>query len=261
MKYKLYKHAWVFDGAPHLELKMTAADSQRLLAEGGWLIRNTYAFDFPTPTPFWYVIKDSFGGMEELHTKMRNQVRKSQQAFDYRIIDKDTLLNQGYSIYCKAVGHYRIRTAVPSLPDFKQRILDASEDTDLWGAFDKTTKQLSAFAINKVQDNMCEYQTLKALPEAVNSYVYYGLIHAMNAYYLGEKRLRYVCDGARSITEHSNIQPFLLNKFRFRKAYCRLTIIYKKPFGTLIRLFVPLRKIIPNRALRALLLMHTLQNE
>ena len=35
----------------------------------------------------------------------------------------------------------------------------------------------------------------------------------MNRYYLEELKLKYVNDGARSITEHSNIQPFLIDTF------------------------------------------------
>ncbi len=40
------------------------------------MIRNAYDFDCPEITSFWYVIKDSFSGMEELSSKMRNQVKK-----------------------------------------------------------------------------------------------------------------------------------------------------------------------------------------
>ena len=47
----------------------------------------------------------------------------------------------------------------------------------------------------------------------------------MNQYYLEEKKLKYVCDGSRTITEHSNIQEFLMHNFKFRKAYCRLSFV------------------------------------
>ena len=40
----------------------------------------------------------------------------------------------------------------------------------------------------------------------------YGLLLKMNQYYLDEIGVKYVMDGARSITEHSNIQPFLESK-------------------------------------------------
>ena len=41
------------------------------------MVRNTYDFDCDKETSFWYVIKDKFGGMEELSSKKCNQVKKS----------------------------------------------------------------------------------------------------------------------------------------------------------------------------------------
>lgn len=52
-------------------------------------MRNAYDFDCHEATSFWYVIKDSFGGMEELSSKMRNQVRKSLKTYDVRRISRE----------------------------------------------------------------------------------------------------------------------------------------------------------------------------
>ncbi|MGM9704630.1 MAG: hypothetical protein ACI3YB_01395 [Prevotella sp.] len=49
----------------------------------------------------------------------------------------------------------------------------------------------------------------------------------MNRHYLENRKLKFVSDGARSITNHSNIQPFLIDKFKFRKAYCNIRLTYK----------------------------------
>ena len=71
------------------------------------------------------------------------------------------------------------------------------------------------------------YRTMKAIPKYQKLYAYYDLIYEMNRYYLEKRKVKYVNDGARSITNHSNIQLFLIDKFKFRKAYCRLEITYK----------------------------------
>jgi hypothetical protein len=63
----------------------------------------------------------------------------------------------------------------------------------------------------------------------------------------------YVNDGARSITNHSNIQPFLIDKFNFRKAYCRLNIYYKCWLGITIKILYPFRKFISNTTVKAVL--------
>jgi hypothetical protein len=75
----------------------------------------------------------------------------------------------------------------------------------------------------------------------------------MNEYYLKECGLGYVNDGGRSITEHSNIQPFLMQKFNFRKAYCRISIVYKPWLAVMVKVLFPFRKWVPVASVRSLL--------
>ncbi len=65
--------------------------------------------------------------------------------------------------------------------------------------------------------------------------------------------MRYVYDGTRSITHHSNIQEFLLVKFKFRKAYCRLQIGYVWWLRIIVCLLYPFRRLISNNSVRAVL--------
>lgn len=80
----------------------------------------------------------------------------------------------------------------------------------------------------------------------------------MNQYYLEELKLKYVNDGARSITEHSNIQPFLIDKFNFRNAYCHLELHYKWWFGLVVKAAYPFRKWITNGKAKAILNMEAM---
>ena len=61
---------------------------------------------------------------------------------------------------------------------------------------------------------------------------------------LNENNFQYVNDGARSISHETNIQSFLIDKFRFRKAYCKLHIIYSKPINILIQILFPLSSLL-----------------
>ena len=258
-KYQIYKHAWVYKYAPHTEEALTPSDAQELLRKGGWLVRNTYGFDCAEQTPFWYVIKDTFGDLKELSTNTRNQVRHGLKNYTIRRITAEELLAQGYVVYCAAANAYKIPTQTPTKEEFENRIRHASTDTEYWGAFNPGN-ELAAFAINEAGEDYCSYQTLKANPADLKKYVYYALIYEMNRYYLQERRLKYVLDGARSITEHSNIQPFLENKFHFRKAYCHLRIHYIWWLKWIITCLYPLRKFIPNRQIQSLLAMHGMQS-
>lgn len=86
-----------------------------------------------------------------------------------------------------------------------------------------------------------------------STYPYYALIYIMNEYYLQERKLKYVNDGRRSLSERSNIQPFLIEKFKFRRAYCRLQVKYKWWFAIIINVLYPFRKFIKNQQVAKLL--------
>ena len=257
--YTLYKHAWVYEDAPHTEQALSQEQMQSLLRQGGWMVRNTYDFDTPKLTDFWYIVKDRFGGMDELSSKTRNQVRRGMANYHIERISQEELLQKGYPIYQAAAAAYKTRATAPTLTEFEQRITNAGKDIEFWGAYNPSNEMV-AFAINQTGKDYCDYQTLKAMPKDMKNYVYYALIYEMNRYYLEERHMKYVLDGARSITEHSNIQPFLEEKFRFRKAYCHLQIRYTWWFGSIVKCLYPFRKMIGIPSIQAVLAMHGMQS-
>lgn len=92
--------------------------------------------------PFWYVIKDKFGGMEELSAKKRNQVRKSFKMCDVRKVSREEMLAQGYEVHALAAVSYKVKTNVPSVEESEKRFsVDAAKNHDYWAAFDKQTKK------------------------------------------------------------------------------------------------------------------------
>lgn len=252
MAFKLYKHAWLWIGSEDEEPQLTYADCRELLTQGGWLVRNTHDFDCGEEADFWYVVKDAFGGMEELSGKMRNQVRRSMANYSFRRMTREELLSMGYAVHKAAATGYKVKAHVPTEKEFQADITEGPEN-EYWGAFDKNDGHLAAFAKNIVYERMCDYSVMKALPDELPRYPYYGLIYTMNQYYLKECGLRYVNDGARSITDHSNIQPFLIQKFHFRRAYCRLNIVYKPWLAIIVKFLYPLRNWIPVSSVRNLL--------
>ena len=86
----------------------------------------------------------------------------------------------------------------------------------------------------------------------------YGLYDARNKYYIAEQKLKYVLTSARSVTAHSEIQSFLIEKFGFRKAYCNLKIYYKPWLRLLINMAFPFRKYMPISPIKNLLAFEAL---
>lgn len=255
--YRLYKGAWIIEHDPHKERKLSKEDIRSLLSKGGIMIRNAYDFDCGQATSFWYVIKDSFGGMEELSSKMRNQVKKCFKTMRVAQISPAELKEKGYPVFVDASNSYRVKSVPPTQQEFNTRI-DNAEENEFWGCFDIETDKLVAFSMNAVTNESCEYRTMKAIPAYQKQYAYYGLIYEMNRFYLEERKLKYVNDGGRSITDHSNIQPFLIEKFNFRKAYCNFDIHYKWWLGAMIKVLYPFRKLIKVRQVQSLLNMEAM---
>lgn len=256
MSYIIYKRCLVWYGSPHEEKKLTALEMKLLLKKYiALLIRNVYDFDCENQTTFWYIIKDQFGEMEELSSKTRNQIRRALKLLIIKIVDKRVIVEQGYEVYLNSFKKYKDLISQPVSRDlFIEGLQSYQQGEQFWGCIDKENGKLIAYARNLVQGNMCHYISMKARPEYFKGfYPYYGLIYSMNEYYLKTLGLKYVSDGTRSITEHSNIQFFLIEKFKFRKAYCNIAISYDFRLKILIVLLSPFRKYISNLKISALL--------
>ena len=262
LDYVIYRNAWRYNLAPDCEPELADSQCKALLKKGGLFVRNTFDFDCKEETDFWYVIKDSFGGMEELSSNERNMVRRSQHSFDFKLIDKQIVKQKVYRIVKSTFSDYNV-TDRPMNETVFGKYLEHCDinNYDYWGAYDKVTEELVGFCAVHVFDSSCEYGIIGFEPKYKHNttYPYYGFFYKMNEYYLGERGFKFVSDGSRSITEHSNIQPFLMQKFKFRKAYCKLKIRYKWWFGIIVRLLLPFRNIIGNRNVKAVLRMHKMQ--
>jgi hypothetical protein len=245
--------------ASHISVDISMEQARSVLKRNkAWLIRWTANFDCKEETKFWYVIKDDRDeqGAGTFSSNTRNQIRKSLKMCDIRQISKFEIAEKGYFVYKSSFERYRNTDVSPvSAESFRNNFqkLDDSKH-DIWGSYCRETGKLIAYSVNIIADNSCNYSTLKGIPEYMKSHLsFYGLIHSMNEYYLREKHFSYVNDGARSLTEHSNIQEFLIQKFKFRKAYCKLYVEYVWWLKILIKILYPFRNIITDVRIKSIL--------
>ena len=118
------------------------------------------------------------------------------------------------------------------------------ESVEFWGVFDPTLSALVAFSENIVSASSCFYSTMWFTPDCLPRGASYALIHSMNEYYLVERGLRYVSDGARNISHNTNIHQFLESKFGFRRAYCLLNVVYAPRVAMAVAFLYPFRAVI-----------------
>lgn len=251
-KYRLYKGAWVCESHPHKSKQITKNQAAEILAGGGYFLKNVFDFDNSSNHSYWYIIKDSFGGLDELPSKARNQVKKALKTYYYKRVDKKEMLELGYDLFNKSRERFHNHSLLVTRKSWEKSL--GIENQEYWIGFDKETNLPASFGINTVYDDYCDYNTMGISPQVPNNtYPMYGLIYEMNRYYLQDRKLLFVLDGARSITEHSNIQPFLEEKFLFRKAYCSLHIYYRPWIGIVVLLLYPFRNWIKDKRINALL--------
>lgn len=177
-------------------------------------------------------------------------MRKSLKTFDFRIVSKEEMFRIGFDLYNKS----RERFLVEAISQAAWEKWIGGDNLEFWVGYEKESGRAAAFAINKVFSVYVDYSTMGISPDFPNNtYPMYGLIYEMNRYYLEEKKVPFVCDGARSITVHSNIQSVLEDKFKFRKAYCDLQVFYKPWLGVAVKMLFPFRKFIKHRKVAAIL--------
>ena len=251
--YKPYQHGVIFRGAPHVEQQLSTRECKKLIKYyKGWFVRNLYDFDCKDETSFWFVINDKTLTISDLSSKARNQVRRALHTLDIRFMTKAEILMNGYEVYRASYNRYKNIIEPPKQENVWKNVINNSV-AEYWGAFEKETGKLIAYAEVLCQSNMAKYTALKGIPEYLNKYYpFYGLLFVMNEYYIDQKHFFYVTDGARSVTEHSNVQSFF-SKFKFRKAYCKLNIQYVWWLKILIYICYPIKKYIPIRKMKYLL--------
>lgn len=243
-----YKHCLVWIGEPDQERELTHKEAKKLLKNSSsWFLKNTFNFDSEGPTNFWEIICDTNYSLDQFPSKIRTKIRKTIKDCDIRKTSKEELIEcDGYNVYLSSFQRYRDVASVPSDRENWENFIRTDNISEFFGVFEKESGKLIAWARNTIKGNRVNYNTMKADPEHLQKhYTYYGLIFIMNQYYLGERNFKYVTDGFRSVTEHSNMQPFLEHNFHFRKAYCNLKLFYKPWLGIVVKILYPFRKFIP----------------
>lgn len=249
---------WVWKGTPHTEERLTEKQFKEILSIGGFGVRNTYGFDCNEVTNFWYLIKDQNDDISSLPKKIKQYIAKADNAFEIKQISRELMKKEGYDVYLSAFHHYKIQEGI--IPyDTYMKLMDVPE-YEFWGCIFKETGKLEAYMICRKIGDICQKVASKTNPEYLPKYYpMYGLNYHVHNYYFTQSNVKYILSGARTITQHSNIQNFLIEKFNYRKAYCHLKIYYKWYIRIIISILYPFRRFITFRSVKALLEMHGMQ--
>jgi hypothetical protein len=241
--WRKYNGALIPDQPPHIRIN----DSNNLIkkkirSNNAYFARWTTDFDCNEETNFWYVICDEFISIDKLSRNTRNQIRRGLRKCDVRIVDKRIIIEEGFESYYAAFLNYSTHIKPKNKAEFQDELLAFDSEWEFWGIYNE--EKMIGYCQNKIVGKYCDYSTIKFHPNYLKLYPSYALFYTMNKYYLDEKGFDYVNDGARSISHETNIQEFLIKKFKFRKAYCKLNVIYNLRIGFLVKLLYSFRLVL-----------------
>jgi len=244
IKWNNYHGALLPDLTPDIEISLSKKEADKLLSKQKALfLRYTSEWDSGQKRSFWFVVKDSFHGMSELSGNTRSKLRRGWKYFDVRKVTIEEIVRNGYEVYKHAFSRYNTHLKPVSKQKFYENTMN-SIDYDFFAVYEKKSQKMVAYSSNKIINDVCNYTTIKFHPNYLKYYSGYVLIYEMNKYYLQERKFKYIHDGARSIVHDTNIHDFLIDKFKFRKAYCQLNIFYRWDIQLAVRLLYPFRAIL-----------------
>lgn len=269
--WKYYNHAAIPATAPHIDVDSSPIDDNRIfqVEEKPLLARWTSDWDCGYETNWWYVIKDEPFDISTLKSKRRYEINKGNKNFIVKEINPAEWCEDIYIVtvaayetypesYRPQISHDQFTAGVRNWSFYKT-----------YGAFSLEDNKLCGYACLIKDGIYIDFCMMKAIPEKEKL----GLNAAMVNMILvdNEDFLRnggYICDGARSIQHETAFQDYLEKYFEFRKAYCRLHIVYSPKYRKIINvayrfrnLFVLFDNIPIVRKINALMKMEEIYRE
>ena len=243
LEWYFYQGALLPKVPPHFNVVLSKKEQKVLLKKSKALfLRYTSEWD-RKESKFWYVVKDKFSGLDELSSNTRSKVRRGLKHCEVIKVSQEEIAKDGYDVYLSALKSYKT-DLMPLSKEQYQKNKIYTNHYDIWAVYEKETGKMIAYSSNNIINNSCNYTEIKFHPEYQKLYSSYALFYEMNRYYLEEKGYMYVHDGAKSISHNTNIHTFLIDKFKFRKAFVKLNVIYRWDVKLSVVLLYPLRKFI-----------------
>lgn len=246
--WKYYNHAAIPTTEPHETPDISAVTDGRIWEISGgapYLVRWTTDFDCGYETEWWYCIKDTPFDLSRIKAKRRYIVNQGLKHFDVKKINPIDYKRELYEIQVASFSVYPKKYR-PNVNEgaFKQSI-DDWKNFVVFGAFFRETGELCGYSILKEYNNWADFSVQKTKPAfekyQINAALVFGILERYNTK-LGDNF--YICDGARNVFHETAFQDYLEKYFEFRKAYCKLNLIYRQPLGVVVALLMPLRKML-----------------
>lgn len=206
------------------------------------LVRYITEFDCGFETNYWYVIKNAPFDLEELSSKYRRSVKTAIKRCIVKQINPKEFVGELYEVYKAAFGKYSEADNELSQQEFVV-FVNNSEDS-WWASFCADEEnRMNGYIICKDYGNYAEHIIAKYHPQYMNYRVSDALHYYVLDYYLNQLGRKFVLSGARNINHKTSVQDYEIDNWKYRKAYCKLHVVLKPRYKTLIRFLYHFRKV------------------
>lgn len=260
LQFKYYKKGIYSVGDHYRRTKLSKKEINELrsLYPKALYVRNIYDFDCAEETNYWCVILDKFYEIDELPSKStRKNLRKSLSVYTYRLATKDEMMEYGYQIQCECDERFGIppRYTNDEFSAFVERAFESHQE--FWIGYHTESMEPAMWELLSIRSDHIMESSERLSYKFTKNNPTYGLNWTIAKHYLKEKGYKYIEAGEKSLTEHSNVQDFLIDKFCFRKAYCHLQVWMHPLLRTTLFLAQPFKKFLSRKSkLKALFALY-----
>lgn len=247
--WRVYNQALLPTMPPHVE-----PDISEIKEKGFWrererervfLVRWVSDWDCQEQTNWWYVIKDTPFDIGALKSKRRYEINKGNKNFSVKEIDPRMYKKEIYKIQKQAYMAYpeKYRPQVHQEKLFKE--IDAWPFYKVYGAFHAETGEMVGYAALNRKEDYIYYAVHKTVPAmetlGINASIVHKILVEHESFLISGG---YISDGSRNILHETGFQNYLEKYFGFRKAYCKLHIVYRPSVLIAVRMLYPFRKLL-----------------
>ncbi len=247
-----YNHAIIPTSAPHKPVNMLPLEDGSIwkVKSGGHtplLVRWHSDWDCGDATNWWYVIKDTPFEISSIKSKRRYEINKGNKNFEVKEIVPSQYKEQIFSITSLAYETYPVSYRPLINHDSFVSQVGKWNFYRTYGAFEIGSNQLCGYANLLKEGEYINFVVLKVIPDKEKLAINAAIINKIlvdHEVFLNSGG--YICDGSRSIQHETAFQDYLEKYFEFRKAYCKLHIIYKPLFKIIVNITFPIRRLLKN---------------
>lgn len=247
--WKYFDHAVMPTTPPHITPDLTPVEDGLVWKayKNALMVRYTTEWDCSVETDWWYLIKDTVFDISSLKAKRRYEITKGLKNFYVKRIEPREFAEELCDVEIAAFSAYpaKYRPRVDRR-EFVDRIKRGWKNAIVYGAFSQESDKLCGYSVvNPMGDKCFAFSIQRTMPEYESRGVNAALVAVMledNQDFLQDGR--YICDGARSIVHETAFQNYLEKYFGFRKAYCRLHLVYRPVVSWVVKWLYPFRKLL-----------------